>query len=115
MGADLDAVERDTVLREQVAQPRVDLVELGRRHHPSADRRLVGQDDEPEPETLELAQRLDGAGDQAELVRPEHVADLLVDRAVAVQQDEPATHDGLHTRSPDRASTPWERNANAAN
>ena len=90
-------------------------VELVDAEHPAADRGLVRQDDEAEPQIPELAQGVRRAGDQPELVGPEHVPDLLVDRAVAVEQDEPAAHEGLHTRPPACASTPWCRNANSAN
>src|SRR4026208_716165 len=91
----------------------VDPVELADGEHPAADRGLVRQDDEAEPQIPELAQGVRRTGDQTELVGPEHVPDLLVDRPVAVEQDEPAAHEGLHTRPPACASTPRARHANS--
>ena len=112
---ELDPVQRHAVDGEQLPETRVDPVELDDGEHPAADRGLVRQDDEAETQIPELAKGVRRAGDQPELVGPEHVPDLLVDRAVAVEQDEPAAHEGLHTRTPARASTPWCRNANSAN
>src|SRR6266508_758544 len=112
---ELDAVQTHPQGGEQLPEARMDLLELGDGEHPAADGGLVRQDDQAEPESPELAQGLSGTGDQSELVGPEHVPDLLVDRAVAVEQDEATTHEGLHTRPPACASTPWARNANSAN
>ena len=82
------------------------LIRFRKSRHPAADGGLIRQHDQAEPESPELAQGLSRTGDQSELVGPEHVPDLLVDRAVAVEQDEAATHEGLHTRPPACASTP---------
>src|SRR6266508_3212200 len=111
----LDAVQLHAPFGEQLAQAVVDRAQLVGADQAAPDRGLVREDQQPEAEALQLREPLERTGDQAKFFRPEHVPDLLVDRAVAVEQDEPAAHEGLHTRPPACAWTPWERNANSAN
>ena len=110
----LDRIELHAALAKERAEARVDRVEARLGERAPRDRRLVREDDQAETERRQLLERVEGARQELQLVGVQDVADLAVDRAIAIQQDEAPAHAGLHVRSPERASTPAARNEKSA-
>ena len=120
MRAREDRIDRGALGAEHRAEAVVDRIELRGREQAATHVRLVRDDDDPEPEVLsQSSDRRGRAGDQHQFVGVGQVVDLGVDRAVAVEQREPAglahVAVGVQTRSPRIARTPSRSKSNGAN
>ena len=105
MRAVIEGVEPDAARRELGGDMAVDRGQVGLGQVAPSDARLVGYDDGREPGVLELPEGLEGVGIDPDLVGPGGIADVLVDRPVAVEEHGPPFYHRMSSAAAAKASS----------
>ncbi len=83
----VDAVQRDAVARELAVHPGSEVLVFGGAEQAARDARLVRDDDQRPARALQRAQRVHRAGQPLEVLGAADMASILVQHAVAIQED----------------------------